>query len=73
MCGRLTLSPALHIQGRPVGPTCARKRGLMPKSAPKCPGVPASAKKRRKVAKCIPKDTTAIRDDKTLDMFGGAE
>lgn len=59
LCGRVTLNPAVLIGIHPVGPTCAKKAGLMPLA-------------RRKVGlvspvtghKSIPK-----RDSQTLDLF----
>ena len=30
ICNRLTLKPALVVNGRAIGPVCARKRGLLP-------------------------------------------
>ena len=59
LCGRVTLHPAVLIGIHPVGPTCARKAGLMDLSKRKVGLVfPVTGRK------SIPK-----RDGSTLDLF----
>ena len=66
LCGRLTLRPAVMIGPLPVGPTCARRAGLLPLAFRKSgqvflvPGGRAPVK------------SLAVRDSDTLDLFEGA-
>jgi len=63
LCGRITLNPAVLIAGHPVGPTCARKAGLMTLANRKGGLVfPVGGRK------SLPK-----RDSKTMDLFEGTE
>jgi hypothetical protein len=59
LCGRVTLNPAVLIGVRPVGPTCAKKAGLMPLA-------------KRKVGLVFPvtgHKSVPKRDTQTLDLF----
>jgi hypothetical protein len=62
LCGRITLNPAVLIAGHPVGPTCARKAGLMALASRKG-GLVFPVGGRKSLLKC---------DDKTMDLFEGA-
>ena len=57
-CGRITLHPAVVIGTQPFGPTCARKAGLL--------------QSKRRAARLFDAPSRAQRDEKTLDLFGGA-
>lgn len=59
LCGRVTLNPAVLIGVHPVGPTCAKKAGLMPLA-------------KRKVGLVFPvasRLSAPKRDTQTLDLF----
>ena len=59
LCGRLTLKPAVLIAGHPVGPTCAKRAGLLELSRRRGGLVfPVGGRK------ALPK-----RDTQTLDLF----
>lgn len=61
LCGRVTLKPAVMIGAHPIGPTCARKAGLMP-LAKRRAGLVFAASGRKSDPK---------RDSETLDLFEG--
>lgn len=66
-CGRLTLRPAVMIGIHPVGPKCAKRHNLLPLAKRKAGLVaPATGQK------AAWRNSRAMRDDRTPDMFGTA-
>jgi hypothetical protein len=69
ICNRVTLKPAAIYNGNPVGPTCARRRGLI------APAARTTTKTdRKRTDKADQHRSVAQRDTTTLDLFapGGA-
>ena len=57
-CGRVTLHPAVVIGVLPFGRVCARKAGLI--------------EPKRRAARLFDAASRVQRDNRTLDLFGGA-
>ncbi|WP_313080494.1 hypothetical protein [Pulveribacter sp.] len=60
LCGRSMASATVYIGQLPVGPTCARRAGLV-----------EAARKRRGALRLqlLPRTPAAQRDSRTLDLF----
>lgn len=57
-CDRTLFRPALLVAGRPVGPVCARRAGLI--------------QPKRRATTCAPKQRAVRQDVDQLDLWGVA-
>lgn len=70
ICGRQLGKVKLTYQGRPIGPECGLKNGVVPIAQKRRRlSKPSNRKAKRTTARQAPK-TKIDRDNQTLDLFG---